>query len=180
MKNQLIFIFVLLPIFLFGQKEFKITKTVDEFTGDTLIQSAWVKMSNTDNANRQSYIRLSSSKGVNVFEIMYSTLGQIASISPGDEFYIKLQSGTVVTLKNSDFQISEKGKASPVFAGSEATGFHLFFPISNEDLLLLSQSRIEKCRLSTSKGFMETGISKEENRENVFLVFKNFFTALSN
>jgi hypothetical protein len=145
--------------------------TIDEFTKKKVMRTSWdlicrsVKLTaytSVSKINDDIFISLKLMPGLGVF-----------SISEGDEFLLKLANDSIVKLKCLKYTISCIGCGAIGFMGSGTQGISVDYPISVEQYNRLLDDKINKIRIYTSNGYIESGI-KEKFAE----VFKKQLTLI--
>ena len=97
-----------LPIF--GQKGFKIQKNVDEFTGKSTYSTNWMKLNDpTWKDGTIAFMRLIKVDDVYSLGLKTTTHGNVLTVDEGQEFLIKLEDESILTLKNIFHKMTQVG-----------------------------------------------------------------------
>ncbi len=169
-KTLFVFSLLLMTFKLSAQKLQK--PQVDKISGDTTwltsSEKIFAKASFSGTVGEQLYV--SSGKVNNTYILLFSIQTgktSIFSMEEGQIIYIKLKSGTVVTLTNIKNNLS---KYSSVSYGSNS---NCYYQITNEDIDKLSSSNLQFIRLEYSGGTFEYDIKdkfSEEIKKLVLLI----------
>jgi outer membrane protein assembly factor BamB len=152
--------------------------TVDEFTGDTIISTRFVRMNPAQwsTTSPETYASFYNINGNNFF-ILKITTGVVLSVDRDSEVFIKFDDGEVLTLYNSEFIISERGAGAVGFNKSSVLGVALVLPLDNYSINTLTEKRISKCRFSTSQGYRVIATKKRKFSDNIRNAAKSIISA---
>ena len=125
---------------------------------------------------RIAYLRLSKQDGIIVMSLKATTAGNVVSVKEGADFLIKTESGEVVKFKNHEFEIAGYGDGAINLRGSKALGVELHFLATQEQVEIISKSKIAKVRLVTSEGNLEIEPETKKYKKGLQELFKTFAT----
>lgn len=165
MKNLLLsFVFALITVLTFGQRFDEATINLD--THDTLISTHWKNLEKGDSILISFRFMKINSKYF--LDLKFHFGGVDFSVLKNDSVKIKLVSGFSFTLFANNTVKSANGLASypGSFAGSVTPGVHVSYPLTIGEVLGLSDTKIDKIRIYSSKGSY-TYILSESNRFHV-------------
>lgn len=160
---RLLILINIIPSICFGQK--LVENKIDEFTKAYIKQTSW-EILNPINFSNKLYAFTSFRKIDSTYFLDFKiTLrnGPVFSINQGDELMFKT-SDSVISLSNSEYQISCTGCGVKGINGSGLEGVKVTYKIPANDIFYLLNNKIKKIRVYTSDGYVEDEI-KDKNAE---------------
>ncbi len=129
---------------------------VDEFTGEKMKTTSWEKFNFSFSSNFIAYGRFMKMEDEIFFNLkMRMTTSKVFSMDKGEKFMIKMKSGEIIELRNTEYEISCIGCGSPGLEGSGVYGVDLKFRLSNSQIESLIKEEAYKVRINTSIGYVE-------------------------
>lgn len=166
MKKTTLIILILLTAIVsrsFGQK-LEESKT-DDFTGKSVKRTSWETFCYSTSTMSNAHFRISLVGDLETFD-MRLMMNKVFSIDKDAQLMLKLDDGEVVTLENLEYQITCKGCGATGFAGSEAEGIEVRYPLSKEQIAILKAHKVVKARTTTNDGYFDNDI-KDKNAEKI-------------
>jgi hypothetical protein len=166
MKKTTLIILILLTGIItksFGQKLEE--SHTDDFTGKTVKRTSWETLSSSMSTMSNAHFRISLVGDFETFD-MKLMMNKVFSIDKDAQLMLKLDDGEVVTLQNLEYQITCKGCGATGFAGSEAEGIEVRYPLSKEQIIILKAHKVVKVRTTTNDGYFDNDI-KDKNASKI-------------
>lgn len=160
MRNFLITLFVLFPIFAFGQKIDK--SEVDDFTGNKVIYTSWEKIKGGNGLTGKNNLMfmLRYENGKQYFHLKWVT-AEVTSISDGAKLMFKFNDDSVATLNTTSFVISSKGDGVTGLSMSAIEGIHAIYV--GDDISKFGGTAIAtKVRIYTSSGYVDIDLKDKD------------------
>lgn len=151
MKKIILFLLVSLPIY--SQKI--IEDKIDDFTNKSIVRTEWEKISS--NSDLYLNVRISKIDGTCFLELKFFPKG-VSSIDTKDDMSFMLESGEVINLRSTKYQLSNYGDGAIGIIGSQALGFHIDCLVSEADIQKFKNNLIKKIRINKSEGYAESDI----------------------
>lgn len=146
----------------FSQKLVK--NEIDEFTGKQLKKTEWASLTAGLQSIelKQSLVKVDSSYAINIKLMEHD---KYYSISKGNEFMLKLESGEIITLNCDSSKTSCLGCGATGFVGSQAPGLNIYFPFTKEQLKIMQNSPVSKIRIYLNEGYQEFVIKEKSSKK---------------
>ena len=159
--KSLLLLFGLLPMICFSQKIAE--KKVDEFTKSSIMRTSWETLTKIDGMSMKgltSYIRFSK-----INDIIYIDLkvmdGSVLSVPDGNKIMLMLQNDSIVTIKNSHYEVACMGCGAIGLSGSSAYGIQLNNPITDKEFEIFKSKQIKKIRIYFRDGYLEDEVKEK-------------------
>ena len=160
--KKLLLLFLLLPFLSNAQSQFSdrlATDVIDETTHDVVKRSFWQVFERGNfRKNINTFYRISSINGNYYLELKVIHGGDVFVVPRNGEFKLRLENGDQITLYNSEYKVTNRGAGARGWAGNDAQGVYLTFPITNKDMITLLHNYVDRIRLYTVDGYMEKRI----------------------
>jgi len=85
----------------------------------------------------------------------------VFSIDKGDLLMLKLENGDIVKLECPEYTVTCAGCGAKGFMGGSAQSINVFYPLYDEDIQMLENSRVEKVRVYTADGHVEDSVKSD-------------------
>jgi hypothetical protein len=131
---------------------------IDEFTKNSIKRTSWDILVYKFNGSMYLHTRMSAINDSYYLDVKYLCQGG-CSIGQGAELMLKLENDSIVSYKIPEGKVSCRGCGSTGIVGEDKDGLDLSFPISKDNLKLLSTQKAKKIRLYLSGGYVEGDIS---------------------
>lgn len=156
-------LFLLLPVFSQAQKIVEDKK--DEFTGAIVKRTNWIQVAGGA-FEATFYIRAGRVDSTNYLylRIIYGSR-IVYSIPEGAKLMLKMQDASVITLENTEYQLSTRGGGAIDLIGSDAPGTKTTYPVSDEDVAKLINTPIIKLRCYLSDSYFEDEIKDKKAKQ---------------
>lgn len=171
MKTLILPFLLLVTFATFAQKPIKITTEIDDFTGDTTIKTSFIKFQEP----------LGGGTGL-MFTLIYQedryyiasimAMKELCTMDAQDEMILKLAYDTTVTLYASSHSIAD-------YNGNGSYTLTTVYPISQDQLVLMIVTPIEKVRIKTSAGNQDRSPSPKKASEACMDAFGQFIAAVT-
>jgi hypothetical protein len=162
MKKILLAICILCSLDFLGQKI--VEDKIDEFTKQKIKRTSWDPFSRIKGIN-DSFTRIEKIDSTYWLEFKIM-LSKVSAIDKGGELMLMTATDSIITLYNSEFQMSCSGCGAIGLIGSATEGFNLSFLLLEDELAYLEKNSIKKIRLYTTDGYIEREIH-EKNKMNL-------------
>lgn len=170
MKHLLTTSILFVAFVTFAQKPVKITTEVDEFTGDTSIKTGFIKFQEPLGGGiGLMFMMIYQDDSYYIASIMASK--DLCTMDAGDEMILKMVYDTTITLYAADYSVSD-------YNGNGSYTLTTVYPISQDAIVLLSVTPIDKVRIQTSAGNIDRSPSPKKSPENCMDAFGQFLAAV--
>jgi len=175
MKKIILISSTLLLSALSGMSQNSIKLMVDDFTGDSLYHSNWIKL-NKPKFTGSNVMHISVGGYGDKFYLFYKTtlFTPYCTVSEGKELLLKTES-KVLKFRNMDYTSSGTGDGAISYLNSKANGLFLKFLISKEDFEHLSMHKLQKIRLQTDQDLIDVDVNSKK-LENVTMDFFKYIS----
>lgn len=148
---------------------------VDEFTGDSMMISDWVKLNDPVwKSGKIAYLRFAKLAPENIVLQLKVVTSDVTSVNKGDEFLIKLANDEVLKFESLEYVITGHGDGATGLRASNALGMDIVFQTDIEAVTEMSMHKVVKARLKTSNGFIEIEPEKEKYKDELLSYAKLF------
>jgi hypothetical protein len=146
----------------FGQKLEE--NKVDDFTKSSVKRTSWESFySSLGSGNAHFRFSLVGDSETFDFRLMRD---KVFSIDKDMQIMLKLDNGDIVTLNNLEYTITCNGCGAVGFAGSQAEGIDVRYPIDKEQVAKLKAGKVVKVRVYTGDGYIDQDI-KDKNAAKI-------------
>lgn len=154
LPKLLMFILVILGSLSINAQTLEINE-IDEFTGIKRKVTSWETVAIVSKFG--GYMRFADNGGAKLLSLkaVIGAPGKMFYVERDTDFLIKLEDGTVITLKNEESVVACMGCGARGYGYSQAFGIHLNYILSTENFQKLLNSKIVKIRLITSIGTVD-------------------------
>lgn len=152
--KKLLILLIFVPCSLIAQK-IEVNK-VDDFTKNRIIRTSWSTLYNGGMSNPLWIsIRVSKINGTHWLNVKLMNGNHVQSMQKDARLMLMLANDSIVTLYNSEYEISCYGCGATGFVGSSAQGIEADFVIDEDELSALQTNPIKKVRIYLTDGYSE-------------------------
>lgn len=141
----------------FGQK--LIENKVDEFTKKSVKRTTWSKLVWTPSIYMHSQVSKINEDYSFSIKLMHNKTA--FSINEGDEIMFILENDSVMKFPSVKYAITCRGCGSVDFIGASDPGIETHYLLNKSQLEYLSDNKIKKMRIYTSKGYIESEVKSK-------------------
>ncbi len=161
--RKILLLFTFLPSFCLAQGQFYDRLATDEIDNETKqsVKRSYWQVFERGNLHRtmNTFYRISSIDGSFFLDLKVIQGGDVFVVPRNGEFELLLESGSILTLHNTVYKASSVGDGARRWAGSNAEGIMLTFPLSKKDMEQLMHDYVASIRLYTGEGFVQRKIT---------------------
>ena len=165
--KKLLLLLILIPFLSKAQEQYSdqlATDITDPATHDVIKRSYWQVFERGNlRKNLNTFYRISSINGKMFLELKVIHGGDAFIVPRNGKLELRLESGGMVTLYNSEYKMTSVGDGARHWAGSGAEGAYLIYPISPDDVKQLMHFYVDKIRLYTGYGYVEKGVTEHHS-----------------
>ncbi|MCK9421137.1 MAG: hypothetical protein M0Q38_00910 [Bacteroidales bacterium] len=129
---------------------------IDDFTGSARTSTGLIWFSDVGRFN--VYCRFVRIDSVYMLNFKLSLNGTVFSVDKDAALLLKLESDTIIKLRNREYTVTTRGGGANGLLGSASQGANLYFIIPGECLSPLVNIKVKKVRIYTTDGFIDQEI----------------------
>ncbi len=152
MKKILFIILILIALNGFSQT--LIENSIDEFTKASIKRTSWETV--MGGMSQTYYLRISKIDSSYFLELKIMMNNTVFAINKDANLMLKLNNDSLITLKNSDYQITTIGEGAIGYMGSAGLGLHaIYLGLNKSTISVLTAAVLSKVRIYFTDGYKD-------------------------
>jgi len=168
MKKLLLLLLILLPCLCNGQEYLAghfAENRIDEEAHDTIKRTYWQVMERAGLGKKlKTYYRMSRINGKMFIDVKVIEGNGVFVVARDAELKLVLETGSIVTLHNTEYKVSCKGCGARGNGESSSQGVMLTFPIDFYDIRTLLRNYVVKIGVNSGEDYMEKWVNQTHSQ----------------